>query len=122
VIVDFRDPRRSSATQDFPGVLCTRGMLESGSIRRAYAKAIFRATRVHFHLRRRDAFGVAAKTAQDMGLSRSRHMGGRFAVARPRRPGGEIRAEEPRVEQVVARGLDRVPILQEDGLPESSRQ
>src|SRR5713226_4521087 len=75
VIVDIRDPREIERDGRIPGAFsCTRGMLEFWiDPASPYAKPIFQGDKKFiFHCAGGMRSALAAKTAQDMGLKRSR--------------------------------------------------
>ena len=98
VIVDIRDPREIEREGRIPGAFsCTRGMLEFWiDPDSPYAKPLFQEDKKFiFHCAGGLRSALAAKTAQDMGLKPVAHVAGGFRrLARRRRSGGEIRAEE----------------------------
>ena len=98
VIVDIRDPREIERDGKIPGAFsCTRGMLEFWiDPQSPYAKPIFQGDKKFiFHCAGRLAFGArrqdrAGHGPEAGGASRRRVC----RVARRRRPGGEVGAEE----------------------------
>ena len=98
IIVDIRDPREIERDGRIPGAFsCTRGMLEFWiDPASPYAKPVFQEDKKFiFHCAGGLRSALAAKTAQDMGLKPVAHLGRRFCrLARRRRSGGKIRAEE----------------------------
>ena len=97
VIVDIRDPREIERDGRIPGAFsCTRGMLEFWiDPASPYAKPIFQGDKKFiFHCAGGMRSALAAKTAQDMGLTPVAHMGGGFAAWRD--AGGPIEKPEPR--------------------------
>ncbi|NPU09449.1 rhodanese-like domain-containing protein [Bradyrhizobium sp. 83002] len=97
VIVDIRDPREIEREGRIPGAFsCTRGMLEFWiDPQSPYAKPIFQADkRFIFHCAGGLRSALAAKTAQDMGLTPVAHIGGGFAAWRE--AGGPVEAWAPK--------------------------
>ena len=79
VIVDIRDPREIEREGRIPGAFsCTRGMLEFWiDPDSPYAKPLFQQDKKFiFHCAGGLRSALAAKTAQDMGLSRVAHIEG----------------------------------------------
>ena len=103
VIVDIRDPREIERDGRIPGAFsCTRGMLEFWiDPASPYAKPIFQERQeIHLSLRRRHALGAGGQDRAGHGAEAGRAYGRRLCrLARRRRPGREVRAEEE--------GLDR---------------
>ena len=106
VIVDIRDPREIERDGRIPGAFsCTRGMLEFWiDPASPYAKPIFQERQeVHLPLRGRHAFGAGREDRAGHGPEAGRAYRRRLRrLARRRRSGREVRAEE-------AKGLDRLP-------------
>src|SRR4030088_2865104 len=98
VIVDIRDPREIERDGRIPGAFsCTRGMLEFWiDPASPYAKPIFQSDKKFiFHCAGGMRSALAAKTAQEQGVEAGRPYGRRLRrLARRRRTGREIRAEE----------------------------
>ncbi|NPV20771.1 rhodanese-like domain-containing protein [Bradyrhizobium aeschynomenes] len=97
VIVDIRDPREIEREGRIPGAFsCTRGMLEFWiDPQSPYAKPIFQQDkRFIFHCAGGLRSALAAKTAQDMGLTPVAHIGGGFAAWRE--AGGPVEAWAPK--------------------------
>jgi rhodanese-related sulfurtransferase len=97
VIVDIRDPREIEREGRIPGAFaCTRGMLEFWiDPQSPYAKPIFQEDKTFiFHCAGGLRSALAAKTAQDMGLSPVAHIGGGFAAWRD--AGGPVEAWAPK--------------------------
>ncbi|MBN9580394.1 MAG: rhodanese-like domain-containing protein, partial [Afipia sp.] len=85
VIVDLRDPREIEREGRIPGAFhCPRGMLEFWiDPDSPYAKPIFQENRKFvFHCASGWRSALAAKTAQDMGLTPVAHLGGGFTAWR----------------------------------------
>ena len=85
VIVDIRDPREIERDGRIPGAFaCTRGMLEFWiDPQSPYAKPIFQQDKKFiFHCAGGLRSALAAKTADDMGLSPVAHMAGGFGAWR----------------------------------------
>ncbi len=97
VIVDLRDPRELEREGKIPGAFsCTRGMLEFWiDPQSPYAKDVFQQDKKFiFFCASGWRSALAAKTAQDMGLSPVAHMDGGFKAWRE--AGGPIAQVEPR--------------------------
>jgi rhodanese-related sulfurtransferase len=97
VIVDIRDPREIERDGRIPGAFsCTRGMLEFWiDPQSPYAKPIFQQDKTFiFHCAGGLRSALAAKTAQDMGLTPVAHIGGGFAAWRD--AGGPVEPWEPK--------------------------
>jgi rhodanese-related sulfurtransferase len=97
VIVDVRDPREIERDGRIPGAFsCTRGMLEFWiDPASPYAKPVFQQEKKFiFHCAGGMRSALAAKTAQDMGLTPVAHMGGGFAAWRD--AGGPVEKVEPK--------------------------
>ncbi|WP_316173029.1 MULTISPECIES: rhodanese-like domain-containing protein [unclassified Bradyrhizobium] len=97
VIVDIRDPREIEREGRIPGAFsCTRGMLEFWiDPQSPYAKPIFQQDKTFiFHCAGGLRSALAAKTAQDMGLTPVAHIGGGFAAWRD--AGGPVEAWAPK--------------------------
>lgn len=97
VIVDLRDPRELEREGKVPGAFsCTRGMLEFWiDPQSPYAKEVFQQDKKFiFFCAGGWRSALAAKTAQDMGLSPVAHMNGGFKAWRE--AGGPIEQAEPR--------------------------
>ena len=97
VIVDLRDPRELERDGKVPGAFsCTRGMLEFWiDPESPYAKEVFQQDKKFiFFCAGGWRSALAAKTAQDMGLSPVAHMDGGFKAWRE--AGGPIEQVEPR--------------------------
>ncbi len=85
VIVDIRDPREIERDGRIPGTFsCTRGMLEFWiDPQSPYAKPVFQQDKKFvFHCAGGLRSALAAKTADDMGLSPVAHMAGGFGAWR----------------------------------------
>ena len=130
VIVDIRDPREIEREGKIPGAFsCTRGMLEFWiDPQSPYAKPIFQEDKKFiFHCAGGLAFGARGQDRAGHGPEAGRPYGRRFRrLARRRRPGREVGAEEEGV-KLVTRGLDpRVhpfkKSFEADGLPGQARQ
>ena len=83
VIVDIRDPREIERDGRIPGAFsCTRGMLEFWiDPQSPYAKPVFQQDKKFiFHCAGGLRTALAAKTADDMGLSPVAHMEGGFGA------------------------------------------
>ncbi|CAL79413.1 conserved hypothetical protein; putative Rhodanese domain protein [Bradyrhizobium sp. ORS 278] len=97
VIVDIRDPREIEREGKIPGAFsCTRGMLEFWiDPQSPYAKPVFQQDKTFiFHCAGGLRSALAAKTAQDMGLTPVAHIGGGFAAWRE--AGGPVEAWVPK--------------------------
>jgi rhodanese-related sulfurtransferase len=97
VIVDLRDPREVEREGRIPGAFhCPRGMLEFWiDPASPYAKPIFQEDRKFvFHCASGWRSALAAKTAQDMGLTPVAHLGGGFTAWRE--AGGPVEKVEPK--------------------------
>ena len=97
VIVDIRDPREIERDGRIPGAFaCTRGMLEFWiDPASPYAKPAFQQDKKYiFHCAGGMRSALAAKTADDMGLTPVAHMGGGFAAWKE--AGGAIEAFTPK--------------------------
>ncbi len=97
VIVDLRDPRELERDGKVPGAFsCTRGMLEFWiDPESPYAKDIFQQDKKFiFFCAGGWRSALAAKTAQDMGLSPVAHIEGGFKAWRE--AGGPVEQVEPR--------------------------
>lgn len=91
VFVDLRDPREVAREGRIPGAFhCTRGMLEFWiDPESPYHKPIFAEDRRFvFYCAGGWRSALAAKTAQDMGLTKVAHIGGGFGAWRE--AGGEV--------------------------------
>lgn len=91
VFVDLRDPREVAREGRIPGAFhCTRGMLEFWiDPDSPYHKPIFAEDRRFvFYCAGGWRSALAAKTAQDMGLTKVAHIGGGFGAWRE--AGGEV--------------------------------
>ena len=113
VIVDIRDPREIERDGRIPGAFsCTRGMLEFWiDPESPYAKPVFQERQeVHLSLRRRPALGAGGQDRAGHGTEAGRASGRRLCrLARRRRSGGKVGAEEGELEVsviVVMPGLD----------------
>lgn len=83
VLVDIRDPREMERDGKIPGAFsCTRGMLEFWiDPQSPYAKPIFQEDKKFiFHCAGGLRSALAAKTADDMGLTPVAHMDGGFGA------------------------------------------
>ena len=97
VIVDIRDPREIERDGRIPGAFsCTRGMLEFWiDPASPYAKPVFQQDKKFiFHCAGGLRSALAAKTAQDMGLTPVAHIGGGYAAWRD--AGGPTEKWEPK--------------------------
>ena len=97
VIVDIRDPREIERDGRIPGAFaCTRGMLEFWiDPASPYVKPAFQQDKKYiFHCAGGMRSALAAKTADDMGLTPVAHMGGGFAAWKE--AGGAIEAFTPK--------------------------
>ena len=97
VIVDIRDPREIERDGRIPGAFaCTRGMLEFWiDPASPYAKPAFQQDKKYiFHCAGGMRSALAAKTADDMGLTPVAHIGGGFAAWKE--AGGAIEAFTPK--------------------------
>ena len=97
VIVDIRDPREIERDGRIPGAFsCTRGMLEFWiDPASPYAKPLFQQDKKFiFHCAAGLRSALAAKTAQDMGLTPVAHLAGGFAAWRD--AGGPVEKFEPK--------------------------
>ena len=97
VIVDLRDPREIEREGRIPGAFhCPRGMLEFWiDPDSPYAKPIFQENRKFvFHCASGWRSALAAKTAQDMGLTPVAHLGGGFTAWRE--AGGPVEKVAPK--------------------------
>jgi rhodanese-related sulfurtransferase len=97
VIVDLRDPRELEREGKVPGAFsCTRGMLEFWiDPQSPYAKEVFQQDKKFiFYCASGWRSALAAKTAQDMGLSPVAHVEGGFSAWRD--AGGPVEKIEPR--------------------------
>lgn len=98
VLVDLRDPREIEREGRIPGAFsCTRGMLEFWiDPESPYAKPVFQQRKKFiFHCAGGWRSALAAKTAQDMGLSPVAHLGGGFTAWRE--AGEAVERVEPRL-------------------------
>ncbi|MGB3866239.1 MAG: rhodanese-like domain-containing protein [Xanthobacteraceae bacterium] len=85
VFVDIRDPRELEREGKIPGAFCcTRGMLEFWiDPESPYAKPIFQENKKFiFHCAGGWRSALAARTAQEMGLTPVAHLGGGFGAWR----------------------------------------
>jgi rhodanese-related sulfurtransferase len=85
ILVDIRDPRELDREGRIPGsFFCPRGMLEFWiDPESPYAKPIFQENKKFiFHCASGWRSALAAKTAQDMGLTPVAHLGGGFKAWR----------------------------------------
>jgi rhodanese-related sulfurtransferase len=97
VFVDLRDPRELEREGRMPGAFhCTRGMLEFWiDPESPYHKPVFAEDkRFVFFCAGGWRSALAAKTAQDMGLTKVAHVGGGFGAWR--KAGGPVEAAKPR--------------------------
>ena len=97
VFVDLRDPREIQREGRIPGSFsCPRGMLEFWiDPESPYAKPVFAEDkRFLFYCASGWRSGLAAKTAQEMGLGKVAHLGGGFTAWRD--AGGAVEVPEPR--------------------------
>ena len=97
VMVDIRDPRELEREGKIPGSFsCTRGMLEFWiDPASPYGKPIFQEDKKFiFHCASGWRSALAAKTAQDMGLSPVAHLGGGFTAWKA--AGGPVEKVEPK--------------------------
>jgi rhodanese-related sulfurtransferase len=97
VIVDIRDPREIERDGRIPGAFaCTRGMLEFWiDPQSPYAKPAFQQDKKYiFHCAGGMRSALAAKTADDMGLTPVAHMGGGFAAWKD--AGGAVEMPTPK--------------------------
>ena len=97
VFVDLRDPREVQREGRIPGAFsCPRGMLEFWiDPESPYAKPVFQENKKFlFQCASGWRSALAAKTAQDMGLSPVAHLGGGFTAWKA--AGGPVEKVEPK--------------------------